>query len=78
MSYFLDYNFSELTQAFCKCYCKTQNDEQIYMELKNIKQGETKWIEVYYEHIQKLVHGFLQTPTINNLPLCFKRNYSPI
>ncbi len=29
--------FSELTQAFCKCHQKIQNDEQIYMELKNMK-----------------------------------------
>jgi hypothetical protein len=37
MSNFLDYIFLELTQAFCKCHWKTQNDEQIYMELKNMK-----------------------------------------
>ncbi len=37
--------------------CDTQNDEQIYMELKNMKQKETKRVEVYYKWIQKLVHG---------------------
>jgi hypothetical protein len=36
------------------------------MELKNLKQEETKRVEVYYERIQKLVRG-LQVPTINNL-----------
>jgi hypothetical protein len=36
---------------------KNQNDEQIYMELKNMKQEEIKRVEVYYERIQKLVHG---------------------
>jgi hypothetical protein len=35
------------------------------MEFKNIKQGKTKQVEVYYERLQKLVHG-LQTPTTNN------------
>ncbi len=30
-----------------------------------MKQEETKKVEVYYEHIQKLVHG-LQIPTIDN------------
>jgi hypothetical protein len=35
------------------------------MELNNIKQGETKWVEVYYKRTQKLIHG-LQTPTIDN------------
>jgi hypothetical protein len=34
---FLDYIFSKLTHAFCKCQRKTQNDKQIYMELKNMK-----------------------------------------
>jgi hypothetical protein len=35
------------------------------MELKNMKEEETKRVEVYYEQIQKLVHG-LQVPTTNN------------
>jgi len=35
------------------------------MELKNMKHEETKRVEVYYEWIQKLVHG-LQAPTIDN------------
>jgi hypothetical protein len=34
---FLDYTFLELTHAFCKHHRKTQNYEQIYMELKNMK-----------------------------------------
>ncbi len=37
---FFNYNFLKLTQAFCKRHQKTQNDDQIYMELKNIKQGK--------------------------------------
>jgi hypothetical protein len=35
---FPNYIFLELTQAFCKHHRKTQNDEQIYMDLKNVKQ----------------------------------------
>ncbi len=35
------------------------------MELKNMKQEETKKVEVYYERIQKPVHG-LWVPTIDN------------
>ncbi len=54
---FLDCIFSELIYAFCKHHWKIQNDEQIYMELKNMKQEETKRVEVYYERIQKLAHG---------------------
>ncbi len=59
---FLNVFFSKLTQALYKHHQKTQNDEQIYMELKNMKQKETKRVEVYYERIQKLAHG-LQVPT---------------
>jgi hypothetical protein len=40
MSKFLDYTFSELTPAFYKCHWKTQNDKQIYMELKNEVGGD--------------------------------------
>jgi len=64
MSKFPNYMFLELTHAFCKCDRKTQNDEQIYMELKNMKHEEIVKMEVYYEWIQKLAHG-LQVPTIN-------------
>jgi hypothetical protein len=48
-SKFPNYVFLELTQAFCKCHQKIQNDEKIYMELKNMKKKETKKVEVYYE-----------------------------
>jgi hypothetical protein len=49
MSKFLECIFLELTHAFCKHHWEIQNDEQIYMELKNIKYEETKRVEVYYE-----------------------------
>jgi len=65
MSEFPDHIFSKLTRAFYKRHQKIQNDEQIYMELKNIKQEETKKVEVYYEWIQKLAHG-LQILTTNS------------
>jgi hypothetical protein len=39
---FHDYNFFELIQTFYKRHWKTHNDKYIYMELNNIKQGETK------------------------------------
>jgi hypothetical protein len=35
------------------------------MELKNMKHEEIKRVEVYYEQIQKLVHG-LQVPIIDS------------
>jgi hypothetical protein len=66
---FLDYIFLKLTKAFCKCHQKTQNDKQIYMELKNVKQMKTKRVEVYYERIQKSAHG-LQILIIDNFFNC--------
>jgi hypothetical protein len=48
---FLDCIFSKLTQAFCKHHRKIQNDKQIYIELKNMKQEEPKKVEVYYDWI---------------------------
>ncbi len=48
MSKFPNYAFLELTQAFCKCHQKTQNDEEIYMEL-NMKHEKIEKVEVYYE-----------------------------
>jgi hypothetical protein len=72
MSKFLDYIFLELTHAFCKRHQKIQNDKQIYMDLKNMKQEETQKVEVYYEWIQKLAHD-LQVPITNNfLTIVFK------
>jgi hypothetical protein len=44
---------------------KNPHNEQIYMELKNMKQEETERVEVYCERIQKLAHG-LQISTIDN------------
>jgi hypothetical protein len=55
MSKFPNCIFLELTHAFCKRHWKTQNDEQIYMELKDMKHEETQRVEVYYERIHKLV-----------------------
>ncbi len=37
---FPNYNFLKLAHAFCKCCRKIQNDEQIHMELKTMKQEE--------------------------------------
>ncbi len=41
-----------------------------------MKQKEIKTVEVYYERIQKLVHG-LQVPTIDNfLTTMFRMGYN--
>jgi hypothetical protein len=72
MSKFLDCIFLELTQAFCKHHQNILNEEQIYMELKNMKQEETERVEVYYEQIHKLVHGLQVLTTYNFMTTVFR------
>jgi len=69
---FPNHTFLELTKTFCKHHWKTQNDEQIYMELKNMKQNNIERVEVYYEHIQKLAHGLQVLTTNNFLTIVFR------
>jgi hypothetical protein len=38
---------------FCKVQ-KVQNDEQVYLELKSMKQEKEWRVEVYYERLLKL------------------------
>jgi hypothetical protein len=64
--------FLELTQAFCNRHWKIQNDKQIHMELKNMKQEETKRVEVYCEKIQKVAHGLQILTTNNFLTIVFR------
>ncbi len=72
MSKFLDYIFLELIHTFCKLHWKTHNDKQIYMQINNMKQEEIERVEVYYEWMQKLIHG-IQVPTIDSfLTIVFK------
>jgi hypothetical protein len=42
------------------------------MELKNMKHEEIKRVEVYYEQIQKLVHGLQIPTTYNFLTIVFR------
>jgi hypothetical protein len=41
----------DLEQAFYRHYRTMQNDEQVYLQLKNLKQESLKRIEVYYERL---------------------------
>jgi hypothetical protein len=45
----------ELEQAFCKWLRTMKNDEEVYMQLRNIQQKTTKCVEVYYERLLKLI-----------------------
>jgi hypothetical protein len=40
-----------------------KNDEEVYMQLKNLQQVD-EWVEVYYKHLLK-VTNYLQVKAIN-------------
>jgi alkylhydroperoxidase/carboxymuconolactone decarboxylase family protein YurZ len=52
----LNCTFEELEQTFCKHFQTMENDEKIYMQLKNLHQKVSKWVELYYKCSLKLVN----------------------
>ncbi len=70
MQFHQGYIFLELEVTFCKCYCIVQNNEQVYMALKVIKQGNNEKVEVYYERNLKLANC-LQHKVNDNLLTTF-------
>ncbi len=62
--------FLELEVAFYERYYIVQNDEQVYMALRVIKQGNDEKVEVYYERILKLANC-LQHKVDDNLLTTF-------
>jgi len=51
-----NYTFDGLGQAFCKHFWTMKNDEEIYMQLRNLQRQIGKWVEVYYERLFKLIN----------------------
>jgi hypothetical protein len=49
--------FAKLQLVFCKRYKKVHNDEQVYLQLKNMKQKKNEIVEVYYEILLKLANS---------------------
>jgi hypothetical protein len=56
--------FEELGQAFCKQFKIVKNDEEVYMQLRNIQQEIVEPIEIYYECLLKLAN-YLQVKVID-------------
>lgn len=52
-----NYKFANLEQALCRCYQKVQNDEQVYLQLNNLKQESIERIEVSCETLLKLLNS---------------------
>jgi hypothetical protein len=51
------YRFVDLEHTFCKHYKIIHNDEQMYLQLKNLKYGTTKKVEVFFERLLKLANN---------------------
>jgi hypothetical protein len=66
-----DYTFTKLQLVFCKRYIKVQNDEQVYLQLKNMKQQNSERMEDYYERLLKLANGLKHKITDNFLTIIF-------
>jgi len=48
--------FGKLEQVFCKWFQIMKNDEEIYMQLRNIQRQIAKCVEVYYEQLFELTN----------------------
>jgi hypothetical protein len=77
MGDYLDYNFVELQLAFCKRFNTIQNNEQVYLQLKNMKQANNERMEVYYERLLKLANSFQHKTTNSFLIIIFKFELQP-
>jgi hypothetical protein len=49
--------FGKLEQVFCKWFWTVKNDEEAYMQLRNIQQQIAKCVEAYYEQLFKLTYS---------------------
>jgi hypothetical protein len=75
---YLDCIFVKLQLAFCKRYRKVQNDEQVYLQLKNMKHDKNERVELYYETLLKLANS-LQHKTIDSFStIVFNLHYNHI
>ncbi len=58
-------------------YKKFQNDEQVYLKLKNMQHEKNERVEVYYERLLKLANSLQHTTTNNFLTIVFRSRLQP-
>ncbi len=63
--------------AFYKRYRKVQNDEQVCMQLENMKQKKNEKVEVYHEKLLKLANSLQQKTIDGFLTIVFKSRLQP-
>jgi hypothetical protein len=68
MEDYLDCIFAKLQLAFCKRYRKVHDDEQVYLQLKNMEEKNER-VEVYYERSLKLANNLQHETIIATLAL---------
>ncbi len=71
----LNCNFEELEQTFCKWFKIVNNNEEVYMQLRNIQQQIV--VEVYYECLLKLANCLQVRATNVFLTTIFKVGLLP-
>jgi hypothetical protein len=64
--------FAKLKLTFCKRFITIHNDEQVYLQLKNMKQEKNEKVEAYYERLLKLTNSLPHMTTYNFLSILFK------
>jgi hypothetical protein len=77
MGDYLYCTFAELQLASCKRYKKVLNDEQVYLQLKNMKQEKNERVEAYYEKLLKLAKSLQHKITNSFLIIIFKYILQP-
>jgi hypothetical protein len=77
MGDYLDCIFAKLQLVFCKKFKTLQNDEQVYLKLKNMQHEKNERVEVYYERLLKLANSLQHTTTNNFLTIVFRSRLQP-
>jgi hypothetical protein len=77
MGDYLNCTFVELQLAFYKWFRTIQNDEQVYIWLKNMKHEKNERVEVYYEKLLKLTNSFQHKTTYSFLTIIFRFGLQP-
>jgi hypothetical protein len=70
-------NFAKVRLVFNKKYRKVQSDEQVYLQLKNMKQKKNEKMEVYYERLLKLANSLQQKTAYSFLTTVFRFRLQP-
>jgi hypothetical protein len=72
-----NYTFAKLQITFCKQFITIQNDEWVYLQLKNMKHEKNEKVEVYYERLLKLTNSFSHMTTYSFLTIVFRSGIQP-